>query len=553
MSLEAPNSKMEKARIPAVDLMDRRAFLLHGGMAAAGTAFAYSLMGCQTVEIELPCLSVVPAPTPVPGMTYIRASQIGCALDCDLRSGKSKHGRGEATDDAPKINAAMAAASAAQPMTLIIDGSALISGLFMPAGGNWSIAGLGCGTGFFIKSGTNNDGIHNGAADAAVPTNPGPPAPARGANVTLSNFTVNGNQGNGFDGDSSSGEPQGKNDYLWYFSINLMNLNHIVVENVVVVNSPSFHFRFSNVGNVKVSGCVMRSVGLNTDGLHFDGPANDIEISNCEITTDDDGIALNCPEGYTGDISRVTVTNCTFQSLSMMRLFTIANGFSCRIDSVSVSNCAGSCNVAGFTLGDGTGAQSQSVTNVTVSDCSLTAPCVFDISANFGDLVLKNLILTPKNLALTPAGVVNSPGFAFIRSTDVTDGKETYIGSSVTLENCSVADVGKAQVAGLILDNGSSIAAVHFAGFASQAQELVDILSGSIGELILDAVTATSIQAPVSPGGFAGIVSVSGSGVLATGWQFPDAVMANNVPYISATTGEPSIKVAGVVEPYPEP
>src|ERR1039457_3096760 len=101
-----------------------------------------------------------------------------------------------------------------------------------------------------------------------------------------------------------------------------MNLDNIVVENVAVVNSPSFHFRFSNVGNVKISGCVMRSTGLNTDGLHFDGPANDIEISNCDITTEDDGIALNCPEGYTGDISRVTVTNCTFQSLSMMRLYT---------------------------------------------------------------------------------------------------------------------------------------------------------------------------------------------------------------------------------------
>ena len=30
-------------------------------------------------------------------------------------------------------------------------GSALISGLFLPAGGYWSIAGLGCGTGFYVK------------------------------------------------------------------------------------------------------------------------------------------------------------------------------------------------------------------------------------------------------------------------------------------------------------------------------------------------------------------------------------------------------------------
>ncbi|MGA8160993.1 MAG: hypothetical protein WCB76_09315, partial [Acidobacteriaceae bacterium] len=66
-------------------------------------------------------------------MTYIRASAIGCALDCDLRSGKNKYHGGEATDDGPLINAAMAGASAANPITLIIDGSALISGLFLPA------------------------------------------------------------------------------------------------------------------------------------------------------------------------------------------------------------------------------------------------------------------------------------------------------------------------------------------------------------------------------------------------------------------------------------
>ena len=71
----------------------------------------------------------------------------------------------------------------------------------------------------------------------------------------------------------------------WYFGINLMDLDNIDIENVVVVNSPAYHIRLSNVGHVTVSGCVLQSVGPNTDGLHFDGPANDIAISNCNITT----------------------------------------------------------------------------------------------------------------------------------------------------------------------------------------------------------------------------------------------------------------------------
>jgi len=170
-------------------------------------------------------------------MTYIKASEIGCALDCDLATGRKKHTGGAATDDGPKINAAMATATADHPVTLIIDGSALISGLFLPAAGYWNIAGLGCGTGFFVKSGTNNDGIHNGSPESATPSDPGPPAPPRGKNVSLSNFTLNGNRGDGHHGNSNSGIKQGSKT-SWYFGINLINLDNITIKNLVVVNAP---------------------------------------------------------------------------------------------------------------------------------------------------------------------------------------------------------------------------------------------------------------------------------------------------------------------------
>ena len=252
---------------------------------------------------------------------------------------------------ARRINAAMAGASATNPITLIIDGSALISGLFLPAGGHWAIAGLGCGTGFFIKDGANNDGIHNGPPDAAIPFNPATvppprPTPPRGMNVSLSNFTINGNQYRV----STLGKKQGGNG-VWFCGINLMNLDNITMENVVVVNTPAFHVRLSNVGNVSVSGCVLQSKGLSTDGLHFDGPANDIAIANCHFRTDDDSIALNCPEGYAGNISRVAVTGCTFDSYSLMRMYTTFGGAGAlkfRIDSVTVNNCTGTLSGSGL-------------------------------------------------------------------------------------------------------------------------------------------------------------------------------------------------------------
>jgi len=489
-------------------------------------------------------------------MTYIRASEIGCALDCRLDNGSNKYKGGPATDDGPRINAAMAGATADNPLTLIIDGSALISGLFLPAGGHWSIAGLGCGTGFFLMSGTNNDGIHNGP-DARILSDPGPPAPARGGmNISLSNFTLNGNRGNGYNGDSTSGAVQGANG-VGYIGINLMNLNNIVIEKVVIVNSPEYHVRFSNVGNVVVSGCVMRTSGPNSDGLHFDGPSNDIAISGCHFATDDDSIALNCPEGYTGDISRVTVSNCTFDSWSLMRLYTANANYKYNLDTVSVSNCSGTFREFAFVIGLGYPSNPNAVTGLTISDCSLTGPTVLGIQENFGSIALENVTYTPQqiNVVWNPQLNWNS---AFLRPSPVY-GILDYVGSSLSFTNCKLHRISNMDAPAVVIENDSTIDSVVFNGYTvqdagsySKVQELLSVGSASIGQLVLTSVDSSKIQAPISPGEFTtlGSGSVSGAGVLATGWEFPDAVMANDVPYISMSSGLPSIKVNGVVEPY---
>jgi len=537
--------------------MDRRRFIAKAGLLAAGSAFGGAFVSCG-VDLNLPCLGPAVAPTPVPGMTYIRASEIGCALDCNLENGRNKHHGGPATDDGPRINAAMAGASESNPMTLIIDGGALISGLFLPAGGHWSVAGLGCGTGFFVKTGTNNDGIHNGSSKQIIPFEPGPPAPPRGTSVSLRNFTLNANGGNGSNGDSTSGTPQGITGTVWYCGINLMNLNNISIENVVVVNSPSYHFRLSNVGNVSISGCVLRSAGYNTDGLHFDGPSNDISISNCNFMTGDDSIALNCPEGYSGDIERVTVANCVFNSWSLMRLYTAGPTGKFKIDTVSVSGCSGTLTEGAFFIGYNPGSNPNSITGLTISDCSLTASCVLAMAENFGTIAVSNVTWTPSSATTRFYPPQADESCGFLRTSPVF-GTDSYIGSSLSFANCVVQRNSNTKAAAVILENDSTINQVEFNGFALQdagsyspLTELLNLVSGSIGELVLDSVNSTDINSPVSPGGFADIGTVAGTGVLASGWEFPDVVMANEVPYISASSGLPSIKINGVVEPYPQ-
>jgi hypothetical protein len=537
--------------------MDRRSFLLRAGLVAAGSTLGSSLVGCGSeIELVIPCLGPAAAPVPVAGMTYLWASEIGCALDCNLENGRNKFTGGAATDDGPRINAAMANATINHPITLIIDGSALISGLFLPAAGFWSIAGLGCGTGFFVQNGTNNDGIHNGPPSAATPSDPGPPAPVRGSNVSLSNFTLNGNRGNGSNGDSTTGLEPGYPD-RWFFGINLMNLNNITVQNVVVVNTPAYHFRFSNVGNVTVSGCVVQTNGLSTDGLHFDGPANDIAISNCRFATGDDSIALNCPEGYSGNISRVSVTGCTFNSWSLMRLYTTHGGPGFTIDSVSVSNCSGTLAEACFLIGLAGGSVPNSIASLTISDCNLTAPTVLGMAENFGSILLSNVTFTPSQSSVVWVEPQVNQICAFLRPSPLYAGG-SCIGSSLSFENCTLNRNTNIDAAAVILESNSTIANLAFNGFTVQdagsysaVPKLITLGSKSIGQLAIDSLNSTHIQTPTSNGEFLSIGSVTGPGVLATGWQFPNAVMADGIPYISANTGLPSIKVGGVVKPYP--
>ena len=130
-------------------------------------------------------------------------------------------------------------------------------------------------------------------------------------------------------------------------------------------------------------------------------------------------------------------------------------------------------------------------------------------------------------------------------------------GSSLTLENCQIVRDSDVDVAALVLENGSTISTLQFNGFgvqntgtSSSMEALMIIGSGSVGQLAIGSLNSTNIRIPMTMGGFASVGSVCGGGVLATGWKFPDAVMADQVPYISASTGLPSIKAGGVVELY---
>ncbi len=220
------------------------------------------------------------------------------------------------------------------------------------------------------------------------------------------------------------------------------------------------------------------------------------------------------PEGYAGDISRVVVNNCKFNSWSLMRLYT-TNGSPSkfRINDVKVSNCSGRLAEAAFLIGLTNGSNPNSVASLTVSDCWLTAPTILAIAENFGTIILKNVTHVPSqsNVVWVPPQPNHVCGF--LRSSPLY-GSVTSVGSSLQFENCAVFRNNDIDCAAVVLENDSRIENVAVNGLVMQGNYapvpvLLDVGGGSIGKVVLDSVDSTNFKSPVSPPEFSNIGLVS--------------------------------------------
>jgi hypothetical protein len=219
-----------------------------------------------------------------------------------------------------------------------------------------------------------------------------------------------------------------------------------------------------------------------------------------------------------------------------MRLYTTSGGpIKDYIDTVSVSNCTGTLSESAFIIGLYGGSNLNSVTGLTISDCTVTAPDLLGMAENFGTISVKNVTLIPSkaNISWFLPQVTHSCGL--VRPAP-TCGTATYTGSTLYIENCIIARNEDMNLAAVILDNNSSITnlvlngiAVQDTGTFSPLSALFNIGQGSVDNLVIDSVNPKQIETLIAPGNFSTIGSVAGSGVLATGWKFPDAVMANGV------------------------
>ncbi|HEV2646874.1 MAG TPA: hypothetical protein VGU46_10970 [Acidobacteriaceae bacterium] len=450
------------------------------------------------------------------------------------------------------INAFLATASASNPVKLILDSMCYVTnGIVISAAGYTTIEGLGRGTGLNLQGDPHEDVIRVGPYTPATldsEGNIGAAIPTRTAtNIILRDFQIMPNLGLGGQAVDSApaNTPVSGDPAHALYGILLANCQNVVVENITgVIESSTYQLTLSNVNNVRITGCHFFTTEIGHDGIHIDGPAEDIHIDSCTLATHDDPIALNCPEGFGGDISRVSITNCTFiNCLTIMRVYTARNdhpGDVHHARQITVSNCSGTSQNACFNFGFFDTADVDQLIDISVSNSSFGSPLgLVTVSCPSGTIRFSNITFAPS-------------GSAWVAGLGTTSGAE-FIIDGLTIRRYADAN---AAPAGVLLVDGSwgavrlsRISVADTPGSSYSAIPAVIGASSALALLELGSIDMTHFTSLADSHGFTNVTTVRGSGVLGTGTSIPDSVMDNNVLYLSSNAGgAPSIKVGGTAK-----
>jgi hypothetical protein len=542
--------------LPGTQTYIRIAIKLEGG-SAQGTLPAHAMLFAGQAD-ALAALSTATPFLPFFGGQTLnacartsvkKASDLGCALDCVITTGLTRAGT-TPTDDTALLNTFLATASATNPVKLILDGCAYTTGLVIAAPGYTTIEGIGWQSGIFVASGANQNGITIGATGSA-PFGLGAGGaynatlPARSAaNVILRDFTLNGN-GAGNNGDGAGAL--------------IVNTAGILVDHVNFLQACYFALTISNSSGILVRGCSFTSTATLHDGIHLDGPVEDVLIAHCVFSTGDDAIAVNCPEGYGGDISRVAVVNCIFDnSLTAMRIYTSLQPAAMpsnnlhKARQIVVSNCTGRTQVCAFSLGINGPDGNQSLTNVNQIEDLLIENC--DISSDTSAKGLGWILVSDAVGLIQARGCVmraplgSAPFVMFngasqvghVVLSDITilrnpDGYST----PALFDNTNAISVGKLTL------NGARVTDEAGTNYAAIPAALV--FGAGVAELVIHALDMDHFSALTWS--FANVAIARGAGLLGTGAQIPDATMDSDALYLSSNAGGAlSIKIGGAAK-----
>jgi hypothetical protein len=442
------------------------------------------------------------------------------------------------TDDSAELNAFLAQASASNPVTLIQDIRSMAA-IEIPATGNVTIQCLGWNTGFVAPPGANSHIIRNlsgaNAYSYSLPGNtlrPGTP----GQNVVISGCKIEGNRGDGTNGNSSSGNPRQAANGNWLFGVYLDNVEHVRFLNNWVYDAPSFALLCNPCIDGVFDGNRLdaASRALNQDGLHFDGYSRYIRVANNWCNTTDDCLAFNAPEGYGGPIDGVVVANnhCA-GCLTFYRQY----GYTKAVSNITVTNYTGTVasvgNIPGvvFRLGEVEATskvadvqQSFMATNIHFS-CADELCYPIEVNDPIGVLDADIVWDAPK----AANAAINFRSNATI--------------SSLSLKlKIYRSTAGNAAAFAVMVPKGSAIATAHLdisvenePGKPYPAIPYLISAAGTLSNLDIKNLDPNNITALAAD--YTHIANIYGTSLAAANWQVPDAKVRDLVPYISDGSG----------------
>lgn len=555
--------------------------------------------------------------------TVYASSIPGVALDCDLTTG-AKIGGGTATDNATAINAVLATATAANPVHLIIDGgSAIGASLVIPTTGYVTISGIGWGSGFFVKSGSNATAIKNYANTNIAERTAWQPGGAQsivGQHVYLDNFRINGNRGT-YPTGNSNGARDGTNSAensqtadargpyplsFWLTGIALVGVQNFGIDRVWVYDPPTYGVSLYHCIDGPIDRCRFEvadpTVLGNQDGVHLNGGCRRITTRGSYFRVGDDSWGANVTEGDGTGGSDLVFEDCVLDnSLNMGRIH--AKGATGPLDRVTIRNIKGTVQNAGFNLGLENGAADPNpeiVRSLSISDCEIALTTsnfrnsFLWINGNAGNVVLDNcrwispgqavpFVLvgttgsTVSSLKVLDCGIhrteaAHAAAYALegsVSSTKITD--LVISGFRVTeqdghaytdipaLVNLAGTTVGKLSLDASVKGVGKvlNITSASAVGSVEASLDHVSNAGSPASNSIVAATSSGTIPVSVKQyrgsnvvGPASGAVTLTGPGLVSSGFSFADSMIADGTIYRSSTQSALCYKLAGAAIPF---
>jgi len=324
---------------------------------------------------------------PTYGRFTVYASQY-CKLDSNVISGGG-------TDETETIQSILNMALVWGSLHLIVDGAALVHGIYVHS--NTTIECLNADCGFYLADGSDDCIVRNAEISMTEITT---------KNICFCGGTYNINgEHQAMCPPEEKAEPAGYGCSEMLVGMRFFGVDGFRMEHVTIENQRRYALMMGNWKNVIFDDIHMPLTKLipetNQDGLHFHAPGENLRITNAYGNDGDDFIAINTDEGdQKSSISGVVIDGVyLYHACQGIRLLCADGG---TLENVSIRNVFGSVKSFGFFINPWFTKHHTSgkFRNISIENVHLkqyehlyqyTNPCLFNIGGDIENLVLRNV------------------------------------------------------------------------------------------------------------------------------------------------------------------